>query len=144
MGHSIEAKNVQLRRAMLAFLVSFCALQLLTVLRELVEGALRRPLAVGAAVAAFVWIGVGFQLFRVRRAIHADAAARRALNDERIRELRLRSLTIGYVATIIYLCILRLAGTWVPVPIGVAADVGIFVAVAAPLTAFLLFERSEG
>ena len=146
-GPTVEQRDQQRRNALVAFLIAFCLWQVPLLLGEWVSvpGPLRGGLAVAAAGGGLVWAWMMLRLYRLQRAIAGDPAVAAALDDERVREVRLRSFTVGFVAIVVYLVLLRVS-TALPtaaVPVGVAAQLGILVAVVAPTTAFLFYDRED-
>jgi hypothetical protein len=139
----IEERNRELRRALLAFLVAFCFWQLPLLIRESADVQVTGPFAVVAALGAVLFAVSTFRLYRVQRAIAADPVAREALNDERIRQVRLRSFNVGFFALATYVGLLRLTAPVLALPMAIAAQLGITVAVVFPIAAFLLYERLE-
>jgi hypothetical protein len=144
-NHSIEERDQQQRRAMQVFLVAFCLWQIPALVNELggLSAGLRGALGAGAALGGTVWVVCMFRLHRLQAAIHADPVLREALNDERIRVLRLKAFNVGFFSLIAYLGFLRLGAAMVSIPTAFAAQLGIFVAVVVTVSALLVYDRSE-
>jgi hypothetical protein len=142
--HEIEAKSELIRRTLWVSIGAFCLWQIPLLFKEL-SGfeRLGSLLSLAALFGGLLW---GYLLLRVvllQRALAKDPAARVALNDERIQYVRLRAFRAGFFALIVYLGLLRASTIIASVPLGFAAQLGIFVAVLFTTGAFLFYEHSE-
>jgi hypothetical protein len=142
---SIEKRDQQQRQALQVFLFAFCLWQVPVLVNELggLSAGLRGALGAGAVLGGTVWVVCMLRLYRLQTAILADPVLREALNDERIRGLRLKAFNAGFFSLIAYLGFLRLGADMVSIPTAFAAQLGIFVAVVVTVSAFLIYDRSE-
>lgn len=145
MEDRIEALEQARHRMLTGFLIAFVAWQVPTIVQDtLTERAaplLFRACAVLAAVAAVAWIAYALRLWRLQRQVAEEPMAARVLDDERVREARLRALGFGFWALVVYLTMARLGAFLVDLPTDVVAQAGLLVGVASAIGAFLVYDR---
>lgn len=145
MEHRIEQLDRARRRTLLGFLVAFVAWQTPTIVQEAlgaaVPASLGRGLAGLAALAGAVWVFYAIRLVLLRRELARDSEAAAALDDERVRQVRARSLAFAFWALVVYLAAVRLATFAADLAAGAVALGGLLVAAAAALGAFLVLDR---
>lgn len=90
---------------------------------------------------AIAWAGSLVLLRRWMRLLRANPSLMAALNDEAVRDARLRASAVGFVATSATLAIVTGVGAFVPLSARLAGQVSILVAVSAFLSAYLHFRR---
>ncbi len=88
-----------------------------------------------------VWVVYAIRLLRLRREIARDSEAAAALDDERVRHLRAKSLAFAFWSVVVYLTAIRLAAFAAELPAGAAALAGLLIAAAAAIAAFLVLDR---
>ena len=98
-------------------------------------------LSILAAAAGGVWVLYAIRLILLRREVARDSEAAAALDDERVRHLRVKSLSFAFWSLVVYLAAIRLAAFATDVPAGVVALGGLLVAAAAAIVAFLVLDR---
>jgi len=141
----IELLDRTRRRTLLGFLVAFVAWQAPTIAQEALGAAVSAPVEGGltilAAVAGVVWLFYAIRLILLRREVARDSEAAAALDDERVRQVRAKSLACAFWSLVVYLAAIRLATFATAIPAGVAALGGLLVAAAAAIAAFLVLDR---
>lgn len=145
MQDRIEVLERARRRMLAGFLVAFVAWQLPVVAEELLveemaPGIVTASRLVGV-VAAVVWMVYSLRLWRLQRLVSRDPEAATALDDERVRQVRARSLGFGFWTLIVYLVAVRLGAFLVALPAAAVAQLGFVVAAASVIGAFLVYDR---
>jgi len=87
------------------------------------------------------WLGFGARHAWIGREISADPALARALDDERARHIRGTAYTVGFWSLGAFLIAVRLVAFAVPVPGTLVAQLGIAVALASAVIAYLVLDR---
>lgn len=142
----VEKFHERLRAALVATVVAFCCWQVPMLVMEWVPVAplLGGVVNVVATLGSLAWGVSMWRLYRVRAALRMDPHLRASLNDERTRQARTRALALGFVVLTLYLAVLRVGAFLLTIPLGLAAQFGIFLAVVVSIVAFLVLEYGGG
>lgn len=130
---------------LLGFAIAFMAWQVPTVLDEVLAG--RVPdqygvfLTILAAAAGIVWLAFAISYMRTARVIARDTNAAAALDDERVREIRIRSYAVGFWTLGGFLIATRLLAFVWDLSVSAVAQLGLMLAVVAPIATFLVLDR---
>jgi hypothetical protein len=141
----VEARNQQLRRALVATIGAYSLWQVPALLNELklLPPPMGKISSLIAVAGGALWLLVLLRLHRLQLAIQADPALREALNDERIRHTRQRAFNTGFVVVLGYLAGMRVLCSRLDVSAAVSLQLGLFLAVTSTLSAFLVYDRND-
>lgn len=136
------------RRAMLVgFLVGFVAWQLPSIIGEIWGDVLPRYLELTLMVAALAGLAAflyyGWRIIQLGRLVRDNPALDEALNDERVRWLRLRAFEAGFWTLVVYMAAVRLVAMAYALPAGAGAfmQLGLVVAASGAILAYLWLDR---
>jgi len=87
------------------------------------------------------WLAFGARHAWIGRKISADPALARALDDERTRHIRGTAYAAGFWSLGAFLIAVRLVALAVPIPGALVAQLGIAVALASAIIAYLVLDR---
>lgn len=144
-SRSVDILGRSRRRMLLGFAIAFIAWQVPTVLDEVLAGSVPDRygvlLTVLAAVAGIVCLVFAIRYVRTARAIARDASVAAALDDERVRAIRNRSYAVGFWTIGGFLIATRLLALGWDLSASAVAQIGLIVAVAAPIVTFVVLDR---
>lgn len=133
------------RRMLLGFAIAYMAWQVPTVLDEVLAGRIQDQygtyLTILAAAAGVVWLVFAISYVRAARAIAGDANAAAALDDERVRDNRNRSLAAGFWTLGGFLIATRLLAFVWDLSASAVAQLGLMLAVVVPIATFVVLDR---
>lgn len=140
-----ESMEVSRRRLLVQGLVAFGLWQVADVIRRAVPG-LTREWRIGLVIAALLgWVIWSIHLLKMsnfQKLLKRDPALREALNDERIRQLRLRAFFAGYWALLCAIGVFYGLSLFLPLPGSVVAQILLIVGVCSPMLALLIYDRN--
>lgn len=87
------------------------------------------------------WLGFGIRHAWLGREISADPSLAHALNDERVQHIRGTAYAVGFWSLGAFLIAVRLVAFAVPVPGSLVAQLGLSVALASAVVAYLVLDR---
>lgn len=142
---TVERLDLERRRMLAGFVVAFSGWQLPAIIEDFAGGALPRlpVIALGSAavLGSMAFIAYMFRLMRLRQRIRADAAAARALDDERVRGIRVRAMQVGFVTMLVLTAAFRVVVVDVALPVGAVLQTCLVTGVVATIAAYLVLDR---
>ncbi len=134
-------------RTTLGFLVGFVVWWVLTIIeRHLPRDVVPRGWTVGLLFAALlgwiIWVVFQWRGLREYSEIRKDPELRDALDDEYTRHVRDRSWVVGFWCLLVTQGGLLVAASFWEFSALLAAQIGVLVGVAAPLTTYLVLDRA--
>lgn len=148
-GLTTEQLDRGRRRMLLGFLGGFVAWQLPQVIQDLWGAVMPRYAEPAFLVAALAGLAgffyYGWRIIQLGRLVKDDPAMNEALNDERVRWLRLRAFEAAFWTLVIYMAGVRLAALAYPLPAGAGPfmQLGLIVAASSAILAYLWLDRES-
>ena len=137
----LDRSRRRMLAGLLAALIAWLALRIVELLGAPGSGAVTSALVGLLIVGGAVWLFHFVLMIGSANAVRGNRSLLEALNDERVRSNRRRAFSFGFVAVLATQLVMLVASIRTDIPVGLALNLTLAVAIASAIGAFLVYDR---